>query len=85
MSKTVLEGRNACFLRSMAPGKSGLIRREDYFRLLLAHFQGARHLPEDNLPSCSVPLRAFEPWAGSLRDLALYTTYETLKGAYCGC
>lgn len=46
---------------------------------LVGTIQGVRH-PNDNIPSIKEPLVSFEPWAASLRHLALVTKYEPLEG-----
>jgi hypothetical protein len=68
-----------CFLKALTSLVNGSITQQEYISHLLAHLQGVRH-PDDNIPSIKEPLVSFEPWAASLRDLALATKYEPLEG-----
>lgn len=84
ITENILGGKmSLCFLRAMAAYKrgEGNISEQEYHNHLLAHFQGARH-PEDETPSNGAPLGKFEPWAGPLRELALYSEYEVVEGTY---
>ncbi|KAJ4312856.1 hypothetical protein N0V94_007237 [Neodidymelliopsis sp. IMI 364377] len=46
--------------------------------MLLSHFRGVRHR-EDDIAGSKEPLANFEPWAASLRELALSSHYKPLE------
>jgi hypothetical protein len=53
------------------------ITEDEYVRHLLAHFRGVRH-PQDGGPDWRV--EASDPVGASIRELALSTDYEPMKG-----
>jgi hypothetical protein len=70
-----------CFLQALAKAKQqqNSISDQEYIQHLAAHFRGIRH-PEDSIVSVGDTLSAIEPWAGSLREIALTSTYNPLEG-----
>ena len=74
-----------CFMQALSKEKltEGGITEQEYHRHLLAHLQGVRH-SEDSIPSVGDTLLAIEPWAGSLREIALKSDYDPLEGKSSG-
>lgn len=70
-----------CFLDAFARLKSDppRITQAEYFSHVCAHLRGVRH-PNDSVPSTIEPLVLFEPWAASLRTVALAGNYTDLEG-----
>jgi hypothetical protein len=70
-----------CFLQALAEAKrrENNIAEQEYIEHLVAHFRGIRH-SEDSIASVGDTLAAIEPWAGSLREVALASTYGHLQG-----
>ncbi|KAF2125948.1 hypothetical protein P153DRAFT_434341 [Dothidotthia symphoricarpi CBS 119687] len=69
---------SSCFLKALANVKKGTITQQEYISCLVSHFRGVRH-SDDSVPSIRKPLTSFEPWAASLRELALATNYKPLE------
>ena len=72
---------NLCFLPALAAAYTevGGITQREYIEQLLAHFKGVRH-PQDEILSISTTLATIEPWARSLRGIALGSSYEPVEG-----
>lgn len=70
-----------CFLQALSKLKQSenSITEQEYIQHLVAHFRGIRH-PEDSNTSVADSLQAIEPWAGSLREIALESMYDPLHG-----
>jgi hypothetical protein len=68
-----------CFLKAFTKVKGGAITQQEYMSMLLSHFREVRHR-EDDIPGSKEPLANFEPWAASLRELALSSDYKPLEG-----
>jgi hypothetical protein len=70
-----------CFLQALAEVKrrESSVTEPEYIERLVAHLRGIRH-PEDDIASVGDTLAAIEPWAGSLREIALTSAYGQLQG-----
>jgi hypothetical protein len=70
-----------CFLQALAQAnrRENSIADQEYIKHLVAHFRGIRH-PEDATTSVGDTLAAIEPWAGSLREIAITPIYSELQG-----
>jgi hypothetical protein len=69
-----------CFLQALSKLKrlENSITEQEYIQYLVLHFRGVRH-PEDNIAGVADTLQAIEPWAGSLREIALESVYDPLQ------
>src|SRR2546423_3677948 len=66
-----------CFLDAFQAKQAHFITKDEYIRHLLAHFRGVRH-PQDD--GTDWRLESSDPIGASMRELALSTDYEPMKG-----
>lgn len=66
-----------CFLDAFEAKQAQFITEDEYVKHLLAHFRGVRH-PQDD--GTDWRLEASDPIGASMRELALGTDYEPMKG-----
>ena len=67
-----------CFAAACQARSTGSISNVTYLQNLLTHLEGARHHEDD--PQHIPQPGSFYDFAASLRNLALHTRYETVKG-----
>ena len=66
-----------CFLDAFEAKQAHFITEGEYVSHLLAHFRGVRHPQDDGTDG---RLEGSDPVGASMRELALNTDYEPMKG-----
>jgi hypothetical protein len=66
-----------CFLDAFEAKQAQFITEDEYVGHMLAHFRGVRHPQDDGI---DWRLEASDPIGASIRELALSTDYEPMKG-----
>jgi hypothetical protein len=65
-----------CFKEAFIAARSGKINEEEYLNNLLAHFRNVRHPPDTELPDIDASFAKNNPYAESIRQFAVFTTYD---------